>query len=259
MGGKVKSGITNGSQGFTLIELSIVLVIIGLLVGGVMAGQSLVKQAKFRAAIGEQEAVQGALNAFRMQYNGFPGDFNNGFAYWGQNCASTVSKCNGNGDRKITIAGNDPEELEGYRFWQHLNLAGMYPGAFTGVGNGNGTEATTGTVNVNIPASKMKGMGMTVVYESPDAHYTTETTHTGNILMYGGQVAGSIANKTEFSAADAYQMDSKADDGDPLVGHVLSIGTAGNGDADCVDNSVEPNMYNLDAMDPTPCGIAVVF
>lgn len=247
------------SKGFTLIELSIVLVIIGLLVGGVMTGQNLIKQAKFRAVISEQNTVQEAINTFRIQYNAFPGDFNNGFAYWGGNCATTAEKCNGNGDRKITIAGSDPEALEGYRFWQHLNLANMYPGAYTGIGNGTGAASITGTVNVNIPASKMKGMGMTVVFESPEAPQTTLGTHTGNLLIFGGQVPNAIASGTEFSAPDAYQMDVKADDGSPLVGNTLSIGTAGNVEDNCVDNTVEPAAYNLDATDATPCGIAVVF
>jgi prepilin-type N-terminal cleavage/methylation domain-containing protein len=256
---KKNNVISSGSSGFTLIELSIVLVIIGLLVGGVMTGQNLIKQAKFRAVINEQNTVQEAINTFRIQYNAFPGDFNQGYSYWSTNCADTANKCNGNGDRKITITGADPEELEGYRFWQHLNLAGMYPGAYTGVGNGTGTSAIAGTVNVNIPASKMKGMGLTVIYESPELPQTTSGTHSGNLLIFGGQVVNSIANGTDFTAADAYQMDVKADDGSPLVGHILSIGTAGNAEDNCVDNTQEPAAYNLDAIDPAPCGIAVVF
>lgn len=246
-------------QGFTLIELSIVLVIIGLLIGGVMTGQSLVKQAKFRAMLKEQDDVQQAMNIFRMQYNALPGDFNNGFAYWGQKCADSEDKCNGNGDRKVTIEGTDPQAMEGYRFWQHLNLAGMYPGAFTGEGDGTGATAKKGTISVNIPASKLKGIGMTAIYESADVHYTTATTHVGNLLIFGGMVEDDIANQTEFSATDAYQVDTKTDDGNPLTGHVLSMGTEGNSDIDCVDTTTTPVAYNLDSTDATPCAVAVTF
>lgn len=247
------------SQGFTLIELSIVLVIIGLLVGGVMTGQSLVRQAKFRAMLKEQDDVQQAMNIFRMQYNALPGDFNNAFAYWGQKCADDAERCNGNGDRKITIEGVDPQAMEGYRFWQHLNLAGMYPGAFSGEGDGTGATAGTGTIGVNIPASKLKGVGMTAGYESAARHYTTATTHVGNLLIFGGMVQGDIADKPQFSAADAYHVDAKTDDGNPLAGHALSLGSAGNGDADCVDTTTLPNSYNLDSTEAVPCGIAVTF
>lgn len=247
------------TEGFTLIELSIVLVIIGLLVGGVMTGQNLVKQAKFRAMIKEQDDVQQAINIFRVQYNAFPGDFNNAFAYWSQKCGSTAEKCNGNGDRKITISGTDADRMEGYRFWQHLNLAGIYPGAFTGVGGGAGATAVAGTIGVNIPGSKLKGIGMTAIYESAADHQTSATTHTGNVLMFGGMVPNAIASGTQFSAPDAYQVDTKTDDGNPLTGHVLSIGTTGSGDADCVDNTLSPATYNLDATDATPCGVAVTF
>src|SRR5580658_7858400 len=65
-----------GAAGFTLIELSIVLVIIGLIVGGVLAGQDLIRAAAARAQITQIEKYNTAVNTFRGKYNALPGDMN---------------------------------------------------------------------------------------------------------------------------------------------------------------------------------------
>src|SRR5271170_3878378 len=59
---------------FTLIELSIVLVIIGLIVGGVLVGQDLIKAAQIRATVTQLEKYNTSVNTFRGKYNGLPGD-----------------------------------------------------------------------------------------------------------------------------------------------------------------------------------------
>src|ERR1700735_2969244 len=61
-------------RGFTLIELSIVLVIIGLIVGGVLVGQDLIRAADVRAQISQIEKYQTAVNTFRGKYGYLPGD-----------------------------------------------------------------------------------------------------------------------------------------------------------------------------------------
>jgi prepilin-type N-terminal cleavage/methylation domain-containing protein len=68
------------NQGFTLIELSIVLVIIGLIVGGVLVGQNLIAAAAVRAQISQIEKYQTAANAFRGKYGYLPGDIPNPYA-----------------------------------------------------------------------------------------------------------------------------------------------------------------------------------
>src|SRR5579883_2923623 len=60
--------------GFTLIELSIVLVIIGLIVGGVLVGQDLIRAAQVRATISQIEKYNTAVNTFYGKYNALPGD-----------------------------------------------------------------------------------------------------------------------------------------------------------------------------------------
>src|ERR1700722_5890685 len=62
------------SSGFTLIELSIVLVIIGLIVGGILVGQDLIKAAEVRAQLSQIEKYNSAVNTFRAKFNAIPGD-----------------------------------------------------------------------------------------------------------------------------------------------------------------------------------------
>ena len=69
-------------NGFTLIELSIVIVIIGLIVAGVVGGQALVRQSKLRSIITDHQKIQTSMNAFKLEYNYLPGDIPNASDYW---------------------------------------------------------------------------------------------------------------------------------------------------------------------------------
>ena len=62
------------NKGFTLIELSIVLVIIGLLIGGLVAGNDMRKSAEVRSQITQIEKIQTATNTFKAKFNALPGD-----------------------------------------------------------------------------------------------------------------------------------------------------------------------------------------
>src|ERR1700753_450898 len=89
-------------QGFTLIELSIVLVIIGLIVGGILVGQDLIKAAEVRAQISQIEKYNSAGNTFRGKFGGIPGDLAlslvNQFGFSpGANCDGTFTQRDGNG------------------------------------------------------------------------------------------------------------------------------------------------------------------
>lgn len=85
---------SNQESGFTLIELSIALVIIGLIVGGVLVGRDLIKAAQIRSQISQLQQVNASVNTFRLKYNCLPGDC--------RNATGILSNVvNGNGDGSI--------------------------------------------------------------------------------------------------------------------------------------------------------------
>lgn len=100
-------------RGFSLVELSIVLVILGLLTGGILAGQSLIRAAELRSVITTTDRYQAAVYSFRDKYFALPGDMRNATSFWGDQatgpsaCADagitdgTPGTCNGNGDGLI--------------------------------------------------------------------------------------------------------------------------------------------------------------
>jgi prepilin-type N-terminal cleavage/methylation domain-containing protein len=72
----------NYKHGFTLIELSIVIVIIGLIVAGVVSGQSLITQAKLRSVASEYNKYDSATNTFYLEYNALQGDMSNAWEFF---------------------------------------------------------------------------------------------------------------------------------------------------------------------------------
>jgi prepilin-type N-terminal cleavage/methylation domain-containing protein len=104
-------------RGFTLVEIAIVLVIIGLLLGGVLKGQSLIDSAKVKNIIQQVQSLQAAVNAYQDRYRALPGD---------DIMATTHvpgATGNGNGDGQITEYQLAP---------QHLALAGLITGSYNG-------------------------------------------------------------------------------------------------------------------------------
>src|SRR3954449_12552074 len=89
--------MTRKQSGFTLIEIAIVLVIIGLLLGGVLKGQELITGARVRNLIGQQDGIKSAYFGFLDRYRALPGDF--------KNASTTIqgvsSGSDGNGDGVI--------------------------------------------------------------------------------------------------------------------------------------------------------------
>lgn len=118
-------------KGFTLVEIAIVLVIIGLLLGGVLKGQELITQAKIRNVANDFNGMSAAVYSYQDRYKKFPGDDDQAESRW----ASPATK-NGNGNGMVGDAGNkamldcagDAKDSENCRFWQHLRLSGFVSG-----------------------------------------------------------------------------------------------------------------------------------
>mgnify|MGYP001586076707 FL=1 len=124
-------------HGFTLIEIAIVLVIIGLLLGGVLKGQELITSARVRNLISQQDGVKAAFFGFLDRYRAYPGDYSQAIANI-PGCASCVSG-NNNGQIQTIAAGSVIDEQ--IAVWEHLSRAGFINGSYT-YAAGNETPAS---------------------------------------------------------------------------------------------------------------------
>lgn len=218
---------------FSLIELSVVLVILGLLTGGILAGQSLVAAAKLRSVTTELAAFQTATHSFEDKYFGLPGDLMDATAYWGAahatlaTCFTTVGTapetCNGNGDGIIVHdAGAADTRSEGYMFWQHLSNAGMIEGAFNGMSGDGGGEDNVELVNV--PKSKYRGGGWNIDDGNPTAGDSERyaLNYGKHVLEFGGKQNNGDNDLALLTPEEAWEIDSKIDDGRPGLGKVIA-------------------------------------
>ena len=139
--------------GFTLVEIAIVLVIIGLLLGGILKGQEMITQAKIKNVIADMSGVSAAMYGYQDRYRALPGDDKNAASRWSGSTAVTVGTV-GNGiiEGKWTTTGT-----EAIVFWDHLRRAGFVSGSGAenpfnavngkmGVQTGDGTVATPGAI-----------------------------------------------------------------------------------------------------------------
>jgi len=189
--------------GFTLVEIAIVLVIIGLLLGGVLKGQEMIENAKVKNVISDMRGVTAAYNSYVDRFRRLPGDD-------GPNVAALTPR--GGSWVNITAAGNNtgvlqitPAQIftgagEAAAFWQHLRASGFIAG----------NPADAGAVA--IPRNAFNGlMGV-------GNNTTAITGMAQGLSICLGQVPGKAAR----------QIDTQIDDGNPATGVIRSTqGVAG--------------------------------
>ena len=180
------------ARGFTLIEIAIVLVIIGLLLGGVLKGQELITGARVRNLISQQDGIKAAFFGFQDRYRALPGDY----AAASTNIAGVTIVGNGNGRIEAGTGGALHEEI---LVWNHLTAAGFLNGSYTMANSGVAAPAP-GNNPVN-PYS----VYLTLVYDNA---YGTGTPPSKHNLKTGSQVP------VEIMA----EVDRKIDDGQPYTG-----------------------------------------
>lgn len=216
-------------QAFSLVELSVVLVIIGLLTGGVLVGQYMIRQAEMQSVVNEFAKFKAANIQFASQYDGKPGDLNDAESYFGTdpngcptNSVRTPRKetCNGNGDRSVA-------DGERFRAWQQLAAAELIQGSFSGVqGAGGANHAVAGQ---NVPAGRLAGS--TYFYHTLAGLTAGNTNYfplaiDSEAVMLGGAVANTWPHSPLFTPRQQAQLDSKMDDGKPASGGVYALRSA---------------------------------
>ncbi len=207
--------IIKQNKGFTLIELSIVLVIIGLIVAAVTAGQSLVKSARLKGVLTDVDQYRAAYNTFKLEYNALPGDITTATSYW-------TGTFDGNGNKQIM-----DHMSESVYAWQHLALAKLIAGTYTGVQQEIG-DAIIGPI---VPKSAYSSTSAYQFFYGPKSGWTgTSSTDNRNFLRFGRIYtpgAGDRVGQDALTSAEAKSLDTKGDDGIPGIGMIWARSIAG--------------------------------
>lgn len=222
-------------SGFTLVEIAVVLVIIGLLLGGVLKGQELIASARVRNLADQQSGIQAAYYGFQDRYRALPGDMPPADA---DDALGVTGATGGNGDGKLA----DPsagEWAELNAVWEHLSKAGFIKGNY----NGSTNPPTSDDAPVNV----FNGV---LVLGRHDGYQDAAGTPTDRLLLHMGQ---------NVPVDIARELDVKLDDGRPLAG-ILRNATTGTGvfEADDGGACIDTDIWNIDA-DSQDCNPTYIF
>jgi prepilin-type N-terminal cleavage/methylation domain-containing protein len=182
-------------KGFTLVEIAIVLVIIGLLLGGILKGQEMITQAKIKNVVADFSGISAAYYGYQDRYRAIPGDDSGAAARWAVAPAAT----SGNGDGVVGGTYNNAgavctAAVEACSWWDHLRRAGFVAGS----GAQQPFNAVTGQIGVQTGdgagATVLNGFGGLIVCSAgmPDKIAIAVDTQMDDGLMSSGTVRGQL-------------------------------------------------------------------
>lgn len=227
-------------KGFTLVEIAVVLVIIGLLLGGVLKGQELISSARVRNLADQQAGIQAAYFGFIDRYRAIPGDMPQPDADNAIQANVTTGGSTGSGG---TGANGviDPNWTEINAVWEHLSKAEFIQGNY----DGSGDQSTADTSPTNV----FNGILLLV----NDDGYADSATASGSsppsrLLLYMGR----------YIPADiARELDVKLDDAEPASGSLRNststspFGPLATSDTACTKTANSEEIWNVDVNPPS--------
>ncbi len=235
-------------KGFTLVELSIVLVIIGLLTGGILVARSMIHTAAIQSFVSQIQQYDVAVENFHTSYNQIPGD-------------SGLFSPTGNNDVKIKDAQGGDGNYDGEiaMFWKHLSDSGAF------VNNFSSDVSSPLKMGFNFPATRLSSGKAGILVGTPNDFdipgvYNVNIYYVGRI--YSGNSNSNFKTGDAISVDEALAIDAKMDDGLPNLGNVLAA--SGNGDlsiapkntaSGCVD--LGNTQYRLDSTGNYPCSLVI--
>jgi prepilin-type N-terminal cleavage/methylation domain-containing protein len=232
--------------GFTLVELAIVMIIIGLLIAGVLKGQALIGNAKVTAQVAQFKSIDAAVSTFKDMYASLPGDILTPTTRL-PNCGAAPCNVPGGGDGNIgavgggTITFNAAPTTEQSNFFVHLSAADL----ITGI-----NPALLLTFGGQFPAAKLNG-GITPgtlagnVVPNNGLAIPAANVMGGLYLSLTNAANAAVPATGAISANEAARIDTKVDDGVPGSGSVFPAGAAACINGAAYNESVQGQNCNL--------------
>jgi prepilin-type N-terminal cleavage/methylation domain-containing protein len=214
-------------HGFTLVEISIVMIIIGLLIGGTFGGMKLIENMQVNKTVQDLKAIESAALTFKDTYGRLPGDMPNTAARL-PNCSVAPCATGGNGNRIIENTASWSEALvptmEKFTFWHHLQASDML------------SVGTKNTLDMNFgegqPESAVGG-GFRLYYWPNGAMFNPLSTPVNGTAVMTTVIHSDVITATNTPASvpcgQLASIDRKIDDGRTYMGEFFAMGTCSNG------------------------------
>ena len=223
-------------NGFTLLELSIVLVIIAIVIGGILLGSEMIKTSEIRATISQYERYKTATHTFRSKYDALPGDIpTTDAAAFGFFAQTTLGGTDGYGDGDGLLEdgqGTLEAASENLMFWRHLGEAGLINGAY-GIQGDNAIDPTTGNVTadttnvaLSLPPAKIGRGNYFNVYSRGTSNLNANFYEIHAVTSITSVGTTTASTSKSITPSEAYSIDSKIDDGLPNVGNAVARGAS---------------------------------